>query len=194
LNVSEITARLEESAALKRRVSELLPAEIERAGQAMVKALRAGGKLIFFGNGGSAADAQHLAAELTGHFVRERAPLAAVALSTDTSALTAIGNDYGFEHVFERQVRALGRRGDLCIAISTSGNSPNVLRAVKAAREIGIAVVGLTGRGGGSLAQISDIPIVIPSDSTARVQECHITIGHILCEYVDDVLGNGLES
>lgn len=160
----------------------------------MVKALRAGGKLIFFGNGGSAADAQHLAAELTGHFVRERAPLSAVALSTDTSALTAIGNDYGFEHVFERQIRALGRRGDLCIAISTSGNSPNVLRAVEAARELGIAVVGLTGRGGGSLARVSDIPIVIPSDSTARVQECHITIGHILCEYVDDVLGNGLES
>src|SRR5437879_280250 len=120
----------------------------------MVKAFRTGGKIIFFGNGGSAADAQHLAAELTGHFFRERAPLAAVALSTDTSALTAIGNDYGFEHVFERQIRALGRRGDLCIAISTSGNSPNVLRAVKAAREIGIAVIGLTGRGGGSLAQI----------------------------------------
>ena len=119
----------------------------------MVKAFRTGGKIIFFGNGGSAADAQHLAAELTGHFFRERAPLAAVALSTDTSALTAIGNDYGFEHVFERQIRALGRRGDLCIAISTSGNSPNVLRAVEAARELGIAVVGLTGRGGGSLAQ-----------------------------------------
>ena len=188
MKADRISQRLLESADTKRRAAAELSGEIERAGRRMVESVRSGGKLIFFGNGGSAADAQHLAAEFTGHFVRERQPVAALALSTDTSALTAIGNDYGFEHVFERQIRALGRKGDVCIAISTSGNSPNVLRAAGAAREIGMCVVALTGRGGGRLAEIADIALVVPSDSTARIQECHITIGHILCEFVDEEL------
>lgn len=188
MKTSEIADRLRESAAVKQRASETLSGEIDRAGRAMVDALKSGAKLIFFGNGGSAADAQHLAAEFTGHFVREREPFAAISLTTDTSALTAIGNDYGFEHVFARQIRALGRKGDVCVAISTSGNSPNVLRAAEAARETGVAVVALAGRGGGALAKLADVAIVVPSDSTARIQECHITIGHILCEYVDGVL------
>jgi len=188
VNQDGISERLRESAALKETVANECADSIESAGRAMVGAIRAGGKLIFFGNGGSAADAQHLAAEFTGHFVREREPVAAIALSTDSSALTAIGNDYGFEHVFERQVRALGRKGDVAVAISTSGNSPNVLRAVEAARSMGITVVAFTGRGGGKLAAHAHVALVIPSDSTARIQECHITVGHILCEYVDEEL------
>ena len=188
MNQNGISGRLRESAALKETVANECAGSIESAGRALVGALRARGKLILFGNGGSAADAQHLAAEFTGHFVREREPVAAIALSTDTSALTAIGNDYGFEHVFERQIRALGRKGDVAVAISTSGNSPNVLRAVDAARSMGIAVIAFTGRDGGKLAAQADIAIVVPSESTARIQECHITIGHILCEYVDEEL------
>jgi D-sedoheptulose 7-phosphate isomerase len=188
LNTRLIGQRLRESAAVKERIAAESADVIERIGKTLVDALRSRGKLIFFGNGGSAADAQHLAAEFTGHFIRDREPVAAIALSTDTSALTAIGNDYGFEHVFERQVRALGRKGDVAVAISTSGNSPNVLRAVDAAHSIGIRVIAFTGRGGGKLAEQADIALVIPSESTARIQECHITVGHILCEYVDEEL------
>ena len=183
-----IAGRLIESGNLKHRVARECAGTIAEIGRSMVESIRSGGKVVFLGNGGSAADAQHLAAEFTGHFVRERAPVAAMALSTDTSALTAIGNDYGFEHVFERQIRALGRKGDVCVAISTSGNSPNVLRAAETAREIGMRVIALTGRDGGKLARLAEMALVIPSDSTARIQECHITIGHILCEYVDEEL------
>jgi D-sedoheptulose 7-phosphate isomerase len=188
LNNRLIAQRLRESAAVKERVAAESADVIERIGRTLVDALRARRKLIFFGNGGSAADAQHLAAEFTGHFVRERAPVAALALSTDSSALTAIGNDYGFEHVFERQIAALGRKGDVAVAISTSGNSSNVLRAVKTALSMGITVIAFTGRGGGKLAEQADIALVIPSELTARIQECHITVGHILCEYVDEEL------
>jgi phosphoheptose isomerase len=188
VNSAGIAERLRESADLKRRVAAELAGEIERAGEVMAASLRGGGKLLFCGNGGSAADAQHLAAEFLGHFERERAPISALALSTDSSTLTAIGNDYGFEQVFARQVRALGRPGDVLVAISTSGRSPNVLRAAEAAREIGLRTIALSGRDGGSLAGLAEIAIVIPSESTARIQECHITIGHILCEYVDEEL------
>jgi len=191
VNVWDPADRLIESAQLKERVARELAGEIRRAGEALVQVLRAGGKILFFGNGGSAADAQHLAAELTGHFAKERSPLAAVALSTDTSALTAIGNDYGFEHVFERQVRALGRKGDAAVALSTSGKSPNVLRAMEVARTLKLRTIALSGRDGGPLANLAEISIVIPSDSTARIQECHITIGHILCEYLDAELAAG---
>ena len=147
--------------------------------------LRNGGKVLFFGNGGSAADAQHLAAELVGRFVRERAGLPAIALTTDSSILTAVGNDYGFEQVFARQIQALGRAGDVAVALSTSGNSANVLEGVKEARKRKLKTIGLTGKDGGALAQRADVAVTIPSTSTARIQECHIAIGHLFCELVD---------
>lgn len=150
--------------------------------------LRAGGKLLLFGNGGSAADAQHIAAELVGRFKRDRAPLAAIALTTDTSALTAIGNDFGFEHVFDKQLRALGRSGDMAIALSTSGGSPNVVRAAVSARELGLQVAGFLGGDGGALRPLCDPALVVPHRFSARVQEVHITMGHILCELVEDEL------
>jgi D-sedoheptulose 7-phosphate isomerase len=149
--------------------------------------LARGGKIIFCGNGGSAADCQHLAAEFTGRFVRERRPLAAIALTTDTSALTCIGNDYGFEFVFSRQLSAIGNPGDMLIAISTSGNSQNIITCAKTAREMGIATLGLLGRDGGKLKDICEHVIVVPSDVTARIQEAHIFIGHIFCELIDEI-------
>ncbi|MFO1220835.1 MAG: D-sedoheptulose 7-phosphate isomerase [Burkholderiaceae bacterium] len=175
-----------------RQVFDALPTlqgAVAQAGERMAATLRAGGRVLLCGNGGSASDSQHIAAELTGRFVADRRPLAAIALSTDTSALTAIGNDYGFEHVFERQVRALGRAGDVLVGISTSGNSPNVKLAVEAAREIGLVSVGLLGRDGGALRTMCDIAIVVPSPTTARIQEAHIFIGHALCMAIEQHLG-----
>jgi D-sedoheptulose 7-phosphate isomerase len=161
-------------------------AELERAIDVIAGALQSGRKLLLFGNGGSAADAQHLAAELVGRFLRERRPLPAIALTTDTSALTAIGNDYGFEDVFARQVRALGAAGDVAVAISTSGRSPNVLRAVEAAKAGGLTVVALTGGDGGPLAKAADVCLrVAASTLSSRIQETHILIGHVICELVD---------
>lgn len=162
---------------------------VNAAGQRAASALQAGGKLMFCGNGGSAADSQHLAAELTGRFIKDRRPLAAVALSTDTSALTCIGNDYAFDEVFARQVQGLGREGDVLVAISTSGNSRNVIRAVEEARAIGIQVIGFLGRDGGALKAMVDVPIVVPSQITARIQESHILIGHTLCGLIEAQLG-----
>ena len=163
--------------------------DVARAAHCMSEAVRGGGKLMFCGNGGSAADSQHLASEFTGRFVNDRRPLAALALSTDSSALTCIANDYAFDQVFERQVRALGRKGDVLVAISTSGKSANVLRAVHAARELGVAVVGFLGRDGGTLKPLCDVALVVPSDTTARIQEAHIFIGHTLCALVEEALG-----
>ncbi|MGH8256396.1 MAG: D-sedoheptulose-7-phosphate isomerase, partial [Steroidobacteraceae bacterium] len=173
-------AGLEEHLDVFRRLSTLEPA-IQQAAGLMAASLSQGGKLMLCGNGGSAADSQHLAAELTGRFVQDRRPLAAVALSTDTSALTCIGNDYGFEEIFSRQVVGLGRKGDSLLAISTSGNSRNVLRAAEEARTAGIRVIGLLGRDGGALRGLCDVAIVVPSTTTARIQEAHIFIGHMLC-------------
>lgn len=155
------------------------------AGSAAARVLTAGGKVMFCGNGGSAADAQHLAAELTGRFIADRRPLAGLALTTDSSALTCIANDYAFDDVFARQVAGLGRKGDCLIGISTSGNSPNVVRAFEVARETGIVTIGLLGRDGGRLLALSDLPIVVPSASTARIQEAHILIGHTLCGQIE---------
>jgi D-sedoheptulose 7-phosphate isomerase len=152
------------------------------------RSLRAGGRILTCGNGGSAADAQHIAAELAGRLSRERPALPALALTANTSDLTAIGNDYGFDHVFARLVQAHGREGDVAVAISTSGNSPNVLAAVREARERGLRTIGLVGKGGGKLAPLVDCAIVVPSDDTQRIQESHITIGHALCELVDEAL------
>jgi D-sedoheptulose 7-phosphate isomerase len=159
---------------------------LERAVDLVAEALGGGRKLLLFGNGGSAADAQHIAAELVGRFVRERRPLPAVALTTDTSALTAIANDYGYEEVFARQVRALGSAGDVALAISTSGRSPNVLRAVEAARAGKLKTIGLTGGDGGALAGMVDVSLrVSASRESARIQETHILVGHVICELVE---------
>ncbi len=166
-----------------------LSATVHRAASLCSDTLRAGGKLMFCGNGGSAADSQHLAAELTGRFVKDRRPLAAIALSTDSSALTCIANDYSFDEVFARQLQGLGRAGDLLVGISTSGNSRNVIRAVEEARAMGMQVVGLLGRDGGALADLCDVAIVVPSQVTARIQEAHILIGHTLCGLIEQQLG-----
>lgn len=163
---------------------ELAPV-VERAARTLADIVRQDNKVMFCGNGGSAADAQHLAAELTGRYLKERKPLPALALTTDTSALTAIGNDYGFAEVFARQLRGLGRKGDGLVAISTSGNSDNVVNAVLAAKEIGIATIALTGQSGGKLRQFADIAICVPSAQTNHIQEMHIAIGHYLCGFIE---------
>ena len=166
-----------------------LDAHVDQAINACVYSLRGGGKLMLCGNGGSAADSQHLAAEFTGRFIKDRPPIAAIALSTDTSALTCIANDYSFEAIFARQVQAIGKPGDCLIAISTSGNSGNVLAAVAAAKALGITCIGLLGRDGGKLKAECDIAIMVPSQVTARIQEAHILIGHSLCGAVEQQLG-----
>ncbi len=162
-----------------------LTADLERIAALMIQALAGGGRIFWLGNGGSAADSQHLASELVGRFERERPGLAAIALTTDSSALTAIGNDYGFEQVFARQVEALCRPGDLVIGISTSGNSPNVLRALERARTLGITTAAFSGRDGGRLKDLVEACLIAPADNTARIQEAHLLAGHILCELVE---------
>ena len=147
-----------------------------------------GGKLLIMGNGGSAGDAQHIAAELVGRFKKERKAIPALALTVDTSSLTALGNDYGFETIFERQIEAIANKDDAVIGISTSGNSENVVRAIKKANSIGAYTIGLLGNNGGRLKEIVNLPIVIPSKDTARIQEVHITIGHIICEIIEEDL------
>jgi len=168
---------------------EKLQAPFNDLMKAAVECIRSGGKILLFGNGGSAADAQHLATELTVRYKTDRAPIAAIALTTDTSALTAIGNDFGFEHLFARQVDALGRKGDLAICISTSGNSQNVINAIASCRKLDIKVVGLTGRTGGKMAGLCDILLNVPSATTARIQEMHIMLGQMLCGGLELSLG-----
>jgi D-sedoheptulose 7-phosphate isomerase len=171
-----------------KRASVGLAPDIARAGEALIQSLRSGGKVLSCGNGGSAADAQHFSSELLGRFEAERSGLAAVALTTDTSTLTAVGNDYGFQNVFARQVSSLGRRGDVLLAISTSGNSENVLEAVVAAQARNMTVVALTGRDGGRIAaalEADDVEIRVPAERTARIQEVHLLIIHSLCDLID---------
>lgn len=180
-----------ESADLKYQMAEVLPPTVASGVSILVDALTNGGKVLVCGNGGSAADAQHFAAEFTGRFERERPGLAAVALTTDTSALTAIGNDYGFDVVFSRQVQALGNPGDVLLAISTSGNSINVMRAIEMAHQQEMTVIALTGKDGGKMQgmmQETDLMINVPHNRTARVQEVHILVLHCLCEGVDNAL------
>ncbi|HEY0245376.1 MAG TPA: D-sedoheptulose 7-phosphate isomerase [Mucilaginibacter sp.] len=172
---------------LIQKVIDALTADIEAACQMMTKTISSGNKVLVAGNGGSAADAQHIAAELTGRFVKDRKALPGIALTTDTSALTSIANDYGYEHVFSRQVEALARPGDLFIGISTSGNSQGVLNAFMAAKNNNCKTLGLSGRDGGKMNELCDLNIVVPSPVTARIQEMHILIGHILCKAVDDL-------
>ncbi len=165
-----------------------LERELAEAAAMLTGCLRRGGRILVCGNGGSAADAQHVAAEFSGRFLKERAPWPAQALTVNASALTAIGNDYGFDEVFARQVRAFGRSGDVLIAISTSGNSPNVLRAADAAREAGAGTIALTGSAGGKLRGSCDVTLAVPSSSTPRVQEGHVVLLHLLCQLVEDAL------
>jgi D-sedoheptulose 7-phosphate isomerase len=162
--------------------------QVARAALEIVKSLRAGGKILFFGNGGSAADAQHLAAEFTGRYLKERRALPALALHGNSSAVTAIGNDYGFDLVFARQMEAFGKEGDVAVGISTSGNSRNVLRALEVAKSKGIFTVALTGGSGGLMKKLADCTLCIPSEETPRIQECHILTGHIICEIAEEML------
>ena len=166
-------------------IATLVPA-IEKSCAMINETLLAGGKILLAGNGGSAADAQHIAAELTGRYVKERKALPAIALTVDTSAITAISNDYGYDNVFARQVEALANPNDLFIGISTSGNSANILKSLTTARTIGCKTIGLSGRDGGKMNDLCDINIIVPDDVTARIQEMHILIGHIFCKAVDE--------
>jgi len=180
--------QLEEHRELFSRLESLLPA-VEAAVTLIKDALDSGRKVMFCGNGGSAADSQHLASEFTGRFINDRRPLAAIALTTDSSALTCISNDYSFDEVFSRQLLGLGREGDCLVAISTSGNSRNVLKAAEAARATGIHTIGLLGRDGGKLGALCEVAIIVPSPSTARIQEAHSFIGHTMCALVEQALG-----
>lgn len=185
---ARIQRQFHDSAEAKLKSAELLAGPVADAIAAVANAVANGGRILACGNGGSAADAQHFAAELVGRFERERPELAAVALTTDTSVLTAISNDYGFEQVFARQVRALGQPGDVLIAITTSGSSPNVIEAVRAAQERDMVVVGLSGKGGGQLASLLrdvDVHLCVPHDRTARIQEVHLLMLHCICDGVD---------
>lgn len=185
-DIDYIKSSLTGSVAVKNDIlnNDLLIENISRVAIVCINALKAGNRILLAGNGGSAADAQHIAAEFVSRFMYDRAGLAAIALTTDSSMLTAIGNDYGFERLFERQIEANARRGDVFIGISTSGNSPNVLRALSRCRELGIISVGLAGNGG-KIQTLCDYLIAVPSDSTPRIQEAHITIGHIICGLVE---------
>jgi D-sedoheptulose 7-phosphate isomerase len=180
-----IKKELTDSAYVKSLMAEETVSSIVDAVDLVIKALRRGGKILLFGNGGSAADAQHIACELIGKFKKVRSSQPAIALTTDTSVLTSVANDFGYEFIFSRQIEAIASSEDVVIAISTSGNSPNVLEGIKAARDKGCKTIALTGRSGGKLAQIVDIPIRIPSNETARIQEAHITVGHIICAMVE---------
>ncbi len=182
-----IIKELKDHQQLVQKVIDLLANDIESGCEMITSAIKSGKKVLLAGNGGSAADAQHIAAELCGRFVKERRGLPGIALTVDTSALTAIANDYGYEHVFSRQVEALAQPGDLFIGISTSGNSQGILNAFEAAKKLNCKTLGLSGRDGGKMNGLCDLNIVVPSQTTARIQEMHILIGHILCQAVDDL-------
>ena len=187
-DLGKIRAMANESLDAKRRFFDEHARDVARAAQLIIDSMRSGGKLLIFGNGGSAADSQHIAAELAFKMGRERDALPAIALTTDSSLLTAISNDRSFDHVFARQIQALGRAGDVALAISTSGNSPNVIEAVMQARSMGIKTIGLLGAGGGKVARMVDLTLIVPHSETPRIQEVHITISHIICQLIEDEL------
>ena len=190
-HVAHLKQHFLEGIELRERMAQTLPAQIARAGEALAQALKSGHKVLSCGNGGSAADSQHFAAEMVGRFERERTGLPGIALTTDTSALTAIGNDYGFERVFSRQVEALGQAGDFLLAISTSGNSNNVIEAIRAAHTKDLVVIALTGRDGGAMGKMlrpGDFHLNVAHPRTMRVQEIHLLAIHCLCEVVDNVI------
>ncbi len=192
--LARVRRSIDESIAVKKALAEQMGEAIVRVAQLVGECFRSGHKVLLFGNGGSASDAQHIAAEWTGRYMEDRPALPAIALTANTSELTAIGNDYGFDRSFSRLIEAHGVGGDVAIAISTSGNSPNILAAVETARERGLISVGLVGKGGGKLAPAVDHAITVPSDVTPRIQESHIAIGHIVCELVEAALFPELES
>lgn len=183
-----ISSIVSESVEAKRRFFATHAGEVERAAAIISASLKSGGKLLVFGNGGSAADAQHIAGELVNRFLQERRALPAISLTTDGGVLTCIANDTGFEKVFARQIEALGNEGDVCLAISTSGHSPNITAACEQARSQGIRVIGLLGRDGGKVAGLCDLALIVPSNDTQRIQETHNLIGHILCELIESEL------
>ena len=182
-----LTATLRDSINLKTEIlaDDVLLSATERATAVLLECFRSGGKALFCGNGGSAADAQHLAAELSGRFYLDRPALPAEALHANTSYLTAVANDYGFDEVYARLVSGMGKKGDVLLGLTTSGNSPNVVKSFEAARVMGIHTIGLTGQGGGALASLSDVLIAIPTKVTPRIQECHVLLGHVICEVVE---------
>ena len=184
----KITEHLLKGAELRKKVAEKFADVIEDMARVIIDAFRGGHRLYIAGNGGSAADAQHIAGELVGRFRYDRAPLPAIALTTDTSVMTAIANDYGFDEIFLRQARALVTKGDVLLAVSTSGNSPNVLRAVDYAKKAGARVLALTGKDGGELARAAEKALVVPTDATWDIQEIHITVGHILCGLIEETI------
>lgn len=189
--VQRIEGHFNDSIAVKSRAAEVMPQSVAEAIELMYQALSAGKKILACGNGGSAADAQHFAAELVGRFERERQELPAIALTTDTSIMTAIGNDYSYEVIFSKQVKALGQPGDILLGISTSGNSGNVIAAINAAHEKGMSVIALTGKDGGKIGQLlkgSDVNLCVPADRTARIQETHLLLLHCLCDGVDHLI------
>lgn len=186
--IARVRGMFEDSARVKRQLVEESGALIVRAADVIAGSLGAGGRVLLFGNGGSAADAQHLAAEWTGRLRHERAAIPAIALTANTSEITALGNDYGFETIFARLLSAHGREGDVAFGISTSGNSPNVLRGIEEGRARGLHTIGLTGRSGGKLAPLVDVALRVPSDDTQRIQESHITIAHAIAELVEEAL------
>lgn len=189
--VERIQAIAEECIEVKRTFFSTHAEAVARAADLLIDCIRKGGKILVFGNGGSAADAQHIAAELVNRLNYDRPPIAAIALTTDSSILTSIANDATFDDLFERQLRALGRAGDAVIAISTSGNSPNVLKAVEAAHQLDIKTVALTGRDGGRLAPLADVALIVETRSTQRIQETHIAVAHILCELIEETIFPG---
>ncbi|MGE5247219.1 MAG: SIS domain-containing protein [Verrucomicrobiota bacterium] len=186
--MKETVARsLKEGAEIRLKMAETMAASIITAAQSIAEAFKAGRKLLLFGNGGSASDAQHIAAEFMNRFLIERPPLPAIALTTDTSVLTSIANDYSFDEVFSKQVKALGKKGDVALGITTSGSSANVLKALRAAKKLGMVTIALTGEAG-KAATLADIALQVPSRSTPRIQEAHIVVGHILCDLTDTLL------
>ena len=182
---NRISAIVVESLEVKRRFFDAHAADVKRASEIIADTFKSGGKLLIFGNGGSAADAQHIAGELVNRFLQNRRGLPAIALTTDGGALTCIANDTGFENVFARQIEALGTKGDICVAISTSGASPNIVRACEQAREQGIKAIGLLGCDGGRVAALCDLALIVPSNDTQRIQETHNLVGHVLCELIE---------
>lgn len=186
-----IIAELKESIETKNQVIKCLVPQIEQAAKLMIEALKTGNKVFFFGNGGSAADAQHLAAELIGRYRKDRRSLPAIALTTDTSIITSISNDYGYEVIFAKQIEGLAKSGDVAVGLSTSGNSRNVIVALEKAKELGCKTIGFLGCDGGKIAEIVDTAITVPSRVTARIQESHITIGHIVCGLIENEMFGG---
>lgn len=194
MSVERIRGLFAESMEVKAAAAEALPETIVAAGERMVNSLLNGGKILSCGNGGSAGDAQHFSSELLNRFERERPELPGIALTTDSSTLTSIANDYSYNQIFSKQIRALGQQGDVLLAISTSGNSANVIQAIQAAHEKGMTIVAMTGRDGGEMARLydaSDVEIRVPANSTARIQEIHLVIIHCLCDFIDQTLFGG---